>query len=46
MKEKKDPSKMEVVYGKENCETENNSRKSPGNFQWKVIPGESAPYMV
>ena len=46
MKEKKDPSKTEVVYGKENCETENNSRKSPGNFQWKVIPGESAPYMV
>ena len=36
---------MKVICGQESGDTENISRKSPGNFQWKVIPGECAPYI-
>ena len=36
-------SKTEVLCGQDSCETENNSKKSPGNVQWLSL-GESAQF--
>ena len=42
---KKDPFKLDKNCGQESSENEHSYQKTPGYFQWDVIPGACAPYV-